>query len=69
MKTVEIIKPIPLAQADGGDADGWKRSGQAALPDDEADEYERLGWIDIVDHGGVLVTWPACCGGGDHAHE
>lgn len=68
MKTVEIIKPIPLAQADGGDSDGWKRSGQATLTDDKADEYERLGWVDIVSHDGVPVTWAACCQDDGHDH-
>lgn len=68
MKTVEIIKPIPLAPELGGDADGWKRVGQVDLPDDKADEFEALGWVDIVSAGGVPVVWTACCEGGDHEH-
>lgn len=69
MKTVEIIKPIPLAPELGGDADGWKRSGQVSLSDEQADEFEALGWVDIVSHNGTPVVWTACCDGGDHEHE
>lgn len=62
MKTVEIIKPILVG-------DVWHRTGQVALSDDQADEYERLGWVDIVSHDGQPVVWAACCTDGDHEHE
>lgn len=62
MKTVEIIKPILV---DGE----WHRSGQVDLSDEQADDFERQGLVDIVSHNGTPVVWTACCDGGDHEHE
>lgn len=68
MKTVQIIKPIPLSPEQGGDTDGWKRTGAVVLPDEAADEFERLGWVDVISHDGERVVWGACCQDGAHQH-
>jgi hypothetical protein len=62
MKTVEIIKPILVGET-------WHRSGQVELSDEQADDFERRGLVDIVDHDGSPVVWAACCDGGEHEHK
>lgn len=62
MKTVEIIKPILVD-------DVWHRTGQVEISDEQADEFERHGLVDIVSHDGKPVVWAACCTDGDHEHE
>lgn len=63
MKTVNVLVPIQ------NEREEWVRPSEPnpSLPDDLADRYEGLGYVEIVSHDGKPVTWAACCNG-DHDH-